>query len=136
MASLLINIDVDDLQKGIDFYTGGFDLRVGRRFGRLAVELLGFEAPIYLLVKASGTVAFAGDERRRDYRRHWTPVHLDVTVADLEAAIARAVAAGATQEGEIESHAWGRIAFVSDPFGHGLCLLQLSAAGYDAIATP
>ena len=46
------------------------------------------------------------------------------------------VAAGARQEGEIESHAWGRIAFFSDPFGHGLCLLQLSAAGYDAIATP
>jgi hypothetical protein len=30
---------------------------------------------------------------------------------------------------------WGRIALLSDPFGHGFCLLQFEGAGYDGIAT-
>jgi hypothetical protein len=30
--------------------------------------------------------------------------------------------------------AWGRIAMLADPFGHGVCVLSFSAAGYDAIA--
>ena len=34
----------------------------------------------------------------RDYGRHWTPVHLDIVVDDVDAAVARAVAAGATLE--------------------------------------
>jgi uncharacterized glyoxalase superfamily protein PhnB len=61
-------------------------------------------------------------------------VHLDVAVRDLDAAVDRAIAAGASREGDVETHAWGRIAYLADPFGHGLCLLQFSALGYDAIA--
>lgn len=29
---------------------------------------------------------------------------------------------------------WGSIASISDPFGHGLCLMQLTDTGYDAAA--
>jgi hypothetical protein len=39
--TLLVNIDVDDLHKGIEFYTKAFGLTIGRRFGADAVELLG-----------------------------------------------------------------------------------------------
>ena len=53
--------------------------------------------PIYLLEKAAGTPA-AGARQPRDYARHWTPVHLDVVVDDVDAAVARAVAAGARLE--------------------------------------
>jgi predicted enzyme related to lactoylglutathione lyase len=133
-VSLLANIDVDDLERGVGFYTRAFDLTIGRRFGDQAVELLGGTSPIYLLLKAAGSPAHAAGGSR-DYRRHWSPVHLDFVVASLEAALARALAAGAVAESPVQSAAWGRMVQLADPFGHGLCLLELSAAGYDAIAT-
>jgi predicted enzyme related to lactoylglutathione lyase len=137
IGSLLVNIDVDDLEKAERFYTAALDLRVGRRFGGGAVELLGAEAPLYLLKKEGGTPAFASSEQAapRSYGRHWTPVHLDFVVPKLEEALRRVEAAGATREGGITEHAWGRLALLADPFGHGFCLLELSARGYDAIAT-
>jgi lactoylglutathione lyase len=55
-------------------------------------------------------------------------------VRDLAAALARAEAAGATREGDVETRAWGSIAYLADPWGHGICLLQFSERGYDAIA--
>jgi predicted enzyme related to lactoylglutathione lyase len=135
MPRLLVNVDVDDLEKGVRFYTEGFSLRVGRRFGASAVELLGAEVPIYLLLKKPGTAPAAGIGQPRAYARHWTPVHLDFVVEDLEAAVERARAAGATSEGAISQHGWGRMALLGDPFGHGLCLLQFEGRGYDAIAS-
>jgi lactoylglutathione lyase len=133
MPQLLVNIDVENLEAGIRFYTSAFGLRIARRFDG-AVELLGAEAPIYLLVKHAGSAPFAGASAEREYGRHWTPVHLDFAVEDLEAAIARAEAAGAQREGAMSEHAWGRLALFSDPFGHGFCLLEFTEAGYDAIA--
>src|SRR5690349_12657874 len=103
MIDLLVNIDVDDLQRAIAFYTGAFDLRVGRRFGTDGVELLGGSAPIYLLVKAPGTQPFANATKLRDYRRHWTPVHLDFVVEGIDKALARAVAAGAAVEKPVQT---------------------------------
>ena len=99
------------------------------------VELLGGPAAIYLLVKKGGTLPFAGATEPRDYRRHWTPVHLDFVVTDVEAAVDRAVAAGARSEGEIASHVWGRMALMSDPFGNGFCLIEFVGRGYDEIAS-
>lgn len=129
---LMVNIDVDDLERGVAFYTAAFELRVGRRIGSSIVELLGTDAPIYLLEKAAGSLPHP-DAAPRSYARHWTPVHLDFVVDDIEAALARAVAAGATCERPIESAAWGSITEVADPFGNGVCLVQFSALGYDAL---
>lgn len=129
----LVNIDVDDLDTALAFYTRAFGLRIGRRFGNGGVELLGAPAPIYLLVKPAGSAATAQVRDRRDYRRHWTPLHLDWVVDDLDAALAQAVAAGARIEQAPATHAWGRIALLVDPFGHGLCLLQFLGRGYDEI---
>lgn len=131
---LLVNIDVPDLEAAVAFYTGAFGLEVGRRFGGDMAELTGWPAPLYLLRKTAGTVG-AGDSRRF-YARHWTPVHLDVVVDDVAAALARAVAAGAVAEGEIRTAAWGRLAPLADPFGHGLCLIEFLNRGYDEIADP
>lgn len=133
---LFLNIDVADLERGIAFYTAAFGLRVARRLGTTVVELAGAETPIFLLQKAAATPAFAGGTATRDYGRHWTPIHFDFAVDDLEPAVTRAVAAGATAESQIESFAWGSIAYLCDPFGHGFCLLQLNAAGYEALSTP
>lgn len=136
MAKLLVNIDVDDLERAIAFYALAFGLRVGRRFGTGGVEMLGAEAPLYLLAKPAGSAATAAPGTPRDYRRHWTPVHLDFVVDDLDAAMRAALAAGARREGEPRSQPWGRIAQFADPFGHGFCLLEFRGRGYDELAAP
>ncbi len=133
MPNLLVNIDVPDLERGVAFYTAAFGLRVGKRFHGGFVELRGGEAPIYLLEKQAGTVAAGSDVRR--YKRHWSPMHLDFAVEDQEGAIARAVDAGATREGDIVEAAYGRLAMFADPFGHGFCLIAFNEQGYDALPT-
>jgi predicted enzyme related to lactoylglutathione lyase len=134
VPGLLLNIDVPDMARGIAFYTAAFGLRVGRRFDADFVELLGLEAPLYLLEKAEGSaIGPAGGDVRR-YARHWSPIHPDIVVPDLDAAVARAVAAGAVVESPIRDAAYGRIAMLADPFGHGFCLIAFNAAGYDALA--
>jgi uncharacterized glyoxalase superfamily protein PhnB len=100
----------------------------------LVAEMLGASSTIYLLAKAPASSASAHASLPRDYRRHWTPVHLDFVVDDIELATQRARAAGAELEGEIQSHKWGRIATMSDPFGHGFCVIQFIGRGYDEVA--
>lgn len=134
MGDLLVNIDVPDLATAERFYTQAFGLVATRRFGPEGVELSGWPAKLYLLQKSAGTVGAGGETRR--YTRHWTPVHLDVVVEDLDAALTRALAAGAIAEGETRTGAWGRIAVLADPFGHGICLIQFLDEGYDAVSTP
>ena len=51
----------------------------------------------------------------------------------MDDAVARAVAAGATLEAPASDTPYGRIAMLGDPFGHGFCLLQFNAQGYDAL---
>ena len=130
-----VNVDVPDLERALTFYTQAFGLTVGRRFGADFVELLGAGSPIYLLVKSSGSKPFSNASQTRTYDRHWSPVHLDFVVDDIDASVLRAVAAGATPEGPITDHPYGRLAMFADPFGHGFCLLQLIGTGYDTIAT-
>jgi predicted enzyme related to lactoylglutathione lyase len=133
MPALRIVIDVDDLDDGVAFYTRALGLTVGRRDLEWA-ELLGAPAPIDLLAKPPGTVALPrGTRALRDYERHWTPVHLDVVVEDVDAAVSRAVEAGAKLERGPDTRAWGRIAILADPFGHGLCLLEFRGRGYDEV---
>ena len=132
---LIVNIDVDDLSKAVAFYQAAARLRVGRRFGSLGVEMLGTSAPIYLLVKAGGTRPSTNTDEVRRYRRHWTPVHVDFVVPEIEVAVNRALEAGATIEGEIETHNWGREAHMADPFGHGICFIEFLGRGYDEIAS-
>src|SRR3989442_3999803 len=131
--ALWANIDVPELERAVAFYTRALGLTVGRRFGDDGVELLRAGARIYLLAKAAGTTP-APAARPRNYARHWTPVHLDFVVPDVDAAVERAVDAGAKVDEPATDRVWGRIAILADPFGHGFCVLQFSQAGYDAIA--
>lgn len=131
---LLVNIDVDDLKKAVEFYCEALGLTVGRRFGGDAVELLGAIAPIYLLAKPNGTVASSTSRHLRSYARHWTPIHLDFVVDVIEIAVDKARGAGARLEGQIRTNNWGKIAMLADPFGHGICLIEFIGRGYDEIA--
>jgi predicted enzyme related to lactoylglutathione lyase len=132
--TVLINIDVPELAPAVAFDTAAFGLEVTRRFGDGAAELSGWRAAVYLLEKPAGTIGAAGQPR--SYERHWTPVHLDVVVEDIDAALERALGAGARLEQDVRVHAWGKIAILADPFGHGLCLIQFLGRGYDEIAEP
>lgn len=134
-VDFLVNLDVDDLAKAERFYADALGLRAGRRFGKDALELLGGPTPIYLLAKAAGSRPAATIAQPRAYDRHWTPVHLDFVVEDVEAAVEKAVRAGAKLEQPVQTHAWGRIAMLADPFGHGFCLLQFLGRGYDEISS-
>jgi predicted enzyme related to lactoylglutathione lyase len=131
---LLVNLDVDDLDKAVHFYSSALGLKVGRRFGAFGVEMLGSSAPIYLLVKLPGTPASDTTSQCRSYERHWTPVHVDFVVDEIEPAVQSAVSAGARLEQPIATHKWGKLALMADPFGHGFCLIQFLGRGYDEIA--
>jgi predicted enzyme related to lactoylglutathione lyase len=131
---LLLNVDVPDLEQAVRFYGAAFGLRVGRRFGASGAEMLGSSAPIYLLVKETGTRASDATTQVRTYVRHWTPTHLDFVVEEIEGAVQTAVQAGARLEGPIATHKWGRLARLADPFGHGFCFVQFLGRGYDEIA--
>lgn len=136
-TGLRVCVDVDDVERAVDFYTRGIGLEVGRRFAEEWVELVGGPVPIDLLRRAAGTPSNpTATAAERHYHRHWTPVHLDFAVEDLDAALESAIAAGAVVEGEVRSFSWGRIARLADPFGHGLCLLEFRGRGYDEILDP
>jgi predicted enzyme related to lactoylglutathione lyase len=134
-VTMFVNLDVDDLERGIRFYTEAVGLRVGRRFQTGWVELVGAGVPLYLLKKAPGSMSTVSTGQGRDYVRHWTPVHLDFVVDSLELAVDLALHAGAVMESAIAEEPYGRIAMFADPFGHGFCLLELNDAGYDAEGT-
>ena len=130
---LRICIDVDDMPRAIAFYTNGLGLQIGRRLHDDWVEILGAGSPIDLLLNAAGTQPVKGNPAVRSYRRHWTPVHLDFVVDDIDAAVVRLLAHDATLESRVADRPYGRIAGLADPFGHGLDLLEFKGRGYDEI---
>lgn len=134
MARILINIDVPDLAAGIAFYADGLGFELQRRLfnGGVAEMLCGTQS-IYLIAQAAGTLAIAGQAAVRDYGDHWTPMHLDLVVNDVDTALAKAVAAGARVSAAARDHVYGRLASLRDPFGHGFCLIAFTADGYHAV---
>jgi predicted enzyme related to lactoylglutathione lyase len=134
-AEVLANIDVSDLGRGIEFYTRMLPLQVTRKLGDKVVELSGASSKLYLIEAPAGSAASETSKQKRDYARHWTPVHLDFIVPKIGPAVTRAREAGATLEGEIRTHQWGRIAVCADPFGNGFCLIEFLGRGYDEVAT-
>ena len=129
--NIIINIDVPDLAPAIEFYTAALGLRHSRTLDDDVAELTGASATLYLLQKDAGTGAVKSPPIARDYHRHWTPVHFDLVVDDVDAAAARAIAAGARQEtGHVDWRGSRCISF-SDPFGHGFCFIQFERGRYD-----
>ncbi len=128
-----ICIDVNDMERAVAFYTEGLGLHCGRRFQSGFVELLGAGSPIDLLLQTEGSRPLPGQAAMRSYQRHWTPVHLDFVVDDIDAAVSRLLQHGAVLEQPVTDRVWGRIAGLADPFGHGIDLLQFTGRGYDAI---
>ena len=127
---VLVNIDVPDLTAAIAFYEAAVGLVLRRRLDGDVAELAGGSSLVYLLQKAPGSVASRAAGTARDYARHWTPVHVDFVVADVEAAAARAVQAGAVRESACVEWRGSRCITLSDPFGNGFCFIEFDGTGY------
>lgn len=131
MNRIIINIDVPELAPAIAFYTAALGLTHARTLDDDVAELTGASATLYLLRKAAGTVAVQSPPIERDFGRHWTPVHFDLVVDDVDAAAARAVAAGARPETGHVDWKGSRCVSFGDPFGHGFCFIQFERGTYD-----
>ena len=123
---LLVNIDVPALLPAIDFYCLALGLAHTRTLDSDVAELTGGHVTLYLLQKATGSATSPTDGAERQYRRHWTPVHFDVVVDDLEESVTRATAAGAQAETGVVQWRGSRCVTFADPFGHGFCLIQFA----------
>lgn len=128
---LIVTIDVPALAPAIAFYTAALGLRHHRTLDGDVAELVGASSVIYLLRNDAGSSPGAAISAVRDYARHWTPVHMDFVVDDLDAAVKRAQDAGAIQQSSEVDWKGSRCITFADPFGHGFCLIAFDGEGYE-----
>jgi predicted enzyme related to lactoylglutathione lyase len=124
MISVSVSVDVPNMVDGIRFYERAFGFaKVAEPFPGVVVLKCG-DAQLLLLEKAAGSQPSPNTQETRHYARHWTPVHVDFHVDDFKETLAKAIEAGAKQEQLHENAKHGSVAFCSDPFGHGFCLIE------------
>lgn len=125
--AVIPHLCVDDAPAAIDFYVEAFGAtelgRVPHPDGRIvhaAIQINGFtimlndDFPEFDNGKSQTPKAFGG-----------TPVTIHLTVSDVDADFARAVAAGAEVIMPLDEQFWGdRYGMVRDPFGHQWSLGQ------------
>jgi uncharacterized glyoxalase superfamily protein PhnB len=129
VPSIVVNVDVPELKPAIEFYVAAVGAKVARLLDDDVAELRYGSSLLCLLMKPSGSAA-TPTGHRRELARHWTPVHVDFVVDDIDAAVTRAVAAGAKRESECIEWRGSKCVTLSDPFGHGFCLIEFSGDGY------
>lgn len=78
---------------------------------------------IYLQEKEAGTNPIPSSDIIRNYKRHWTPVHLDFLTENVDEIVEKVLQLGGLHEGG-ESGDWGTIAYCADPFGNGFCIIN------------
>jgi predicted enzyme related to lactoylglutathione lyase len=124
MITVSVSIDVPNLEQGVRFYTGAFGFSRSAEPVSGVVALNAGNIEICLLEKQPGSAPSMRTTQTRRYERHWTPVHLDLHVDDIDRALAKALDAGAKKEQMFEDPEHGSVAFCSDLFGHGFCLIE------------
>lgn len=122
------------MERGVAFYCGGLGLSLRRRYSPNWAKLAGANLPIFLLAGRPPMADLGRTTALRTWERHWTPVHLDFVVSDLDGMIAHLTALGATLDRPVKLREYGRIANMADPFGHGFDLIEFSGDGYAAVA--
>lgn len=123
MPKTSICIDVPDLDLATAFYCGSLGCSVEKAqatHNTLSVE----GVTLHLSLKEAGTDPTGAGLCTRTYERHWTPVHLDFDVADVDVASTEVKRLGGTVE-RLKRGDWGAAAFCSDPFGNGFCLIAI-----------
>ena len=116
-----ISIDVSDMKKASLFYSEAIGCKKVREGDEITL-LSANNTNIYLLKKEPGSDPFSVGVASRNYDRHWTPVHLDFAVSDIDKALNLVLKYNGSHEGG-ESGDWGSIAYCADPFGNGFCLV-------------
>ena len=127
---ILVNIDVPELAPAIEFYQSALGLRLTRMLDEDVAELGGATAMLYLLKKPPLSNAVEGKDIERLYTRHWTPVHIDFVVDNVEQAAQRALQAGARREGGCAEWRGSKCITFADPFGNGFCLIEFAGDTY------
>lgn len=121
--SVHLSIDVPNLEAGLRFYGNVFGfIEKSRPFPTMAI-LDAQNLTVCMHEKAAGTTSSAGGSDVRRYERHWTPVHLDLHVPDLDAVLEKIRAEGGLIENEFRTQGPRPVAFCSDPFGNGFCVI-------------
>jgi predicted enzyme related to lactoylglutathione lyase len=119
-VKLEVCIDVDDVDRAVAFYGRGLGLEVTEHqpdWAQLKLD----EQTFWIMRAAPGSQGPIS----RDYRRHWTPIHLDFLVDDIDEAVQRALAAGGRLDREITRDPdRADLANLSDPAGNGIDLVQ------------
>jgi predicted enzyme related to lactoylglutathione lyase len=127
-------IEVTEPERGLAFYCDGLGLTLRRRLSPRWLELAGANVPIFLLANQSAVADLGTRKVARSYERHWTPVHLDFIVDDLDASVSRLTGLGGALDRPVKLREYGRIANMADPFGDGFDLIEFSGPGYDRVA--
>jgi catechol 2,3-dioxygenase-like lactoylglutathione lyase family enzyme len=118
-----VSIDVPRLDEGLRFYRDALGFAEIARPVATYVILTCGDAQIGLIEKPAGSRPAEGADDVRRYERHWTPVHIDFHPDDFEAFLESAVNAGARCERKFPGGVHPPIAFCSDPFGNGFCVI-------------
>ena len=121
MATVTICIDVADLDVAGAFYCQALQCTEVGRSSR-TVKLAAGGTELYLMLRPEGSMPFPAATEGRSFARHWTPVHLDFSVEDVERSTSEITRLGGTVEGQ-ESGDWGSLTRCADPFGNGFCLV-------------
>ena len=127
---VIVNIDVPNLASAIDFYSNALGLKLNRIIEEDVAELIGASSVIYLLQNSAGSHPVSTLPLVRDYTRHWTPVHVDFVVDDINKAAKRALDAGAIQASECIEWKSSKCITFSDPFGNGFCIIEFAGHTY------
>ncbi|QLF69929.1 VOC family protein [Peteryoungia desertarenae] len=123
MTTTRINISIDtpSLEAGVSFYERVFGFKeVSRPLPHMAV-MDANNVALCIHEKAEGTESSTAGSHLRNYQRHWTPVHLDFHVNEFEKCIRSIIAENGTVERTFDKPR--PVAFCSDPFGNGFCVL-------------
>lgn len=121
--SVSVSVDVDDLEQATMFYENALSCTLKKRFSESWAVISIGELDFHLLEKKERSIG--APNHKRDYGRHWTPVHLDFGVEDVESIANLVEQHGGVVEG-IEKGDAADIAFCADPYGNGFCLIRES----------
>lgn len=124
-----VSIDVPSLEQGLRFYREVFGfVETARPFPSMAIVDAN-NVSVCMHEKAAGTKSSPEGAATRHYDRHWTPVHLDFHVDDLDTVLDNVRAEGGTVELEFRNQGPMPVGFCSDPFGNGFCVIGERISG-------
>lgn len=123
MIKISVSIDVSNLKQAETFYIEALGCKKVRDQGEGMSVISTDNCDIYLQEKEAKSNPIPSEAVKRDYSRHWTPVHLDFLTDNVDEIVKKIIQLGGQHEGG-ESGEWGSIAYCADPFGNGFCIIN------------